>query len=166
MPRGQFVGSEEDYETPVVPVEIMGRGVESRKSKTFFQDMEIATLLGFIRGHAQRLMELFRRAHAKHYTVEVEEEDEDGNIRTVKRPEVLTDNEVRDKYPVVREWERMHNEQVEHFASIGGFSVRAASGFDEETRGGRRRTDSSAGEARERRRRRGAGDVGAEGRWK
>lgn len=162
----------ESLERPQANLEILGRGAGARKSKTFFRDQEIATLLGFIRGHVRRLMELFRRLHARHFTVEIEEEVEqeqpDGTIKKVKVKrvvdEVLTDDQIRDLYPIVAEWERMHQEQVDHYASIGGFSVRAASGMgdDVDSKG---RSESSAGT--DRRAKTGAAKVsGTEPKWR
>ncbi len=150
MPEPQWAEQGLDiFERPNTSIEILGRGEGSRKSKTFIKDQELATLLGFIRGHIRRLFEVFRRLHAKHYTIEVEEEteNEDGTVTKVKKvvPHLLTDDEVRVKYPIVAEWERMHQEQVDHYASIGGFSVNAASGNRDapEESGGKR--ESSAG---------------------
>lgn len=145
-------GAENPFERADKSLEIIGRGAGARKSKTFLKDQELAALLGFIRGHTRRLMEAFRRTHSRHFTTEVEEEIEeeqpDGTVitRKVKHtvPEILTDDQIRDLYPVVMEWERMHQEQVDHYASIGGFSVKAASGMaDEMDKKGR--SDSSAG---------------------
>lgn len=156
------------FERPQTSLEIIGRGADSRKSKTFIKDQELATLLGFIRGHVRRLMESFRRLHARHHTVEVEieEEDDEGKITVRKEilPEFLTDDQIRKKYPIVTEWERMHQEQVDHYASIGGFSVRATSGMSDDPENGKR-GESSAGA--DRRTKTGAAKVGgAESKWR
>lgn len=158
MPQPSWAsGSSDMLERPHTPSEIIGRGPRSRDSKTFIQSIELATLLGFIDGHSKRLAEAFKRLHARKYTIEVVEEDREGNETTKTVPHVLTDAEVRHLYPVVREWEELHLDQVDHYASIGGFSVRAASGLrDEEVKGGR--SESSAGTDRQRS---GAGDLNA-----
>lgn len=128
---------------PNVGVEILGRGSHARKSKTFLKDQEIATLLGFIRGYCRMLSETFRRLHAQHYTTEQSTANPDGTITTRTVPEVLTDAEIQARYPIVAEWERLHQEQVDHYASIAGFSVRAAAGLADPEQ--RKRHDSSAG---------------------
>lgn len=150
MPEPQWVEAGMDvFERPTTSLEILGRGADARKSKTFIKDQELATLLGFIRGHTRRLFETFRRLHARHNVVYLVDEegkpvvDETGEQLT--EPEILTDDQVRDKYPIVREWERMHQEQVDHYASIGGFSVNAASGSREEPDVPTKKGDSSAG---------------------
>ncbi len=166
MPEPQWAESGLDiFDKPTASLEIIGRGEGARKSKTFLKDQEIATLLGFIRGHTVRLMEVFRRSHARHFTVEIEEEDpETGEITTRIVPEILTDAQVRDKYPVVAEWGRLHQEQVDHYASIGGFSVRATSGMLDEPETAKR-SDSSAGA--DRRSKTGASKVGGtEPKWR
>lgn len=137
-------GAENPFERADKSLEILGRGAGARKSKTFIKDQELAALLGFIRGHTRRLMEAFRRTHARHFTVEVEEELSDGTKVKHTVPEVLTDDQLRDLYPVIAEWERMHQEQVDHYASIGGFSVKAASGMPDEM-DKKNRSESSAG---------------------
>lgn len=165
MPEPQWAEAGLDmFEKPNTNLEILGRGAEARKSKTFIKDQELATLLGFIRGHTRRLFETFRSLHARHNTLIVEEEFEDGTKETHEEPEWLTDDQIRDKYPIVREWERMHQEQVDHYASIGGFSVNAASGNrDEPDSGGKK--DSSAGA--DRRTKTGASKVaGTEPKWR
>ncbi len=145
-------------------MEILGRGVGARKSKTFLKDQELAALLGFIRGHTRRLMEAFRRTHARHFTTEVTEELEDGTFVKHIVPEVLTDDQIRDLYPIVTEWERMHQEQVDHYASIGGFSVKAAAGMPDEAEQ-KSRQEGSAGA--DRRSKTGASKVsGTEPKWR
>lgn len=171
MPQPQWAtGGPDLFDKPTTSMEIIGRGDDARKSKTFIKDQELATLLGFIRGHTRRLFEVFRRLHSNHFNIEVEEESEDENgvVTKTKKiiPHVLIDSEIRDLYPVVREWERMHQEQVDHYASIGGFSVNAASGNNREGdpgEGGRK--DSSAGA--DRRSKTGASKVnGTEAKWR
>lgn len=169
MPEPQWAEAGLDiFERPQTSLEIIGRGADSRKSKTFIKDQELATLLGFIRGHTRRLFEAFRRSHARHFNEEVEVEEEDAEWNVTKhieiRPEILTDDQIRDTYPIVREWERMHQEQVDHYASIGGFSVRATSGMSDDP-DGNKRGESSAGA--DRRNKTGASKVnGTEPRWK
>lgn len=167
MPEPQWAEAGMDmFDRPNTSIEILGRGEGSRKSKTFIKDQELATLLGFIRGHTRRLFEVFRRSHARHYNIEVEDEDPDTGVKTIRVvPHVLTDAEIRDKYPIVLEWERMHQEQVDHYASIGGFSVNAASGGRGEGEEPVNRKESSAGA--DRRSKTGAAKVGgAEPKWR
>lgn len=168
MPEPQWASAGLDmFERPNTSIEILGRGEGARKSKTFIKDQELATLLGFIRGHTRRLYEVFKRLHANHFTIEVESEDPETGVKTKKIvPHFLSDEECRTKYPIIAEWERMHQEQVDHYASIGGFSVNAASGNNRgegEEQGNRK--ESSAGA--DRRSKTGATKVGgSEPKWR
>lgn len=144
MPSPDYIGGDYDaFEPPRTPIEILGRGSGSRRSKTYLKSAEVASLLGHIRGHVKRMEETFRRLHAAHYTVKIEREEPDGTITRHEIPEILSAAEIRDRYPIVAEWERLHEEQVEHYASIEGFTVRAVSGLGDEDRTSRK--DSSAG---------------------
>lgn len=165
MPEPHWVESGLDVlDKPNTGLEILGRGAGARKSKTFIKDQELATLLAFIRGHTRRIMEAFRRVHARHNTVTITVEGPNGEQVQERIPEVLTDDEIRAKYPVVMEWERMHQEQVDHYASIGGFSVKAAAGLEEGPEG-KYRGESSAGA--DRRTKVGASKVaGTEPKWR
>lgn len=165
LPEPQWVsGGMDSLEKPSPSLEILGRGEGARKSKTFIKDQELAALLGFIRGHTRRLMEAFRRLHERHFKVVVEEELPDGTKVKREIPEVLNDDQLRTLYPIIAEWERMHQEQVEHYASIGGFSVNAAAGIPDEAEG-KKRSESSAGA--DRRSKTGASKVaGTEPKWR
>lgn len=126
MPEPEWANLEYDpMERPHVGVEIIGRGASTRKSKTFLKDLEIASLLGYIRGYCDLLEEQFRRLH----------EMEFGTRLSVR--------ELREHYPVILEWERLHQEQVDHYASIEGFSVKSVAGQRDEP--SEKRPDSSAG---------------------
>lgn len=138
-------------EAPHTGIEILGRGRMARKSKTFIPSMEVAVHLGRIANHAQFLLELFRKLHARHYTIEVEVKREDGSKATEVRPHILSNEEIRDKYPVVAHWENVHQEAVEHFASIKGFSVIRTTSHGEE-RNRERGPETSAGTDRRERR--------------
>lgn len=128
MPTPEWARPGHDpYESPAVGLEIIGRGEAARRSKTYLKDVEIATLLALIKGHAIRLAEALRRAHLREFG------------------QRLDDDELRVEYPVIGEWERMHQEQVEHYASVEGFSVKQASGARDERE---RRSESSAGSER------------------
>lgn len=142
MPSPDYVGSIDGLEQPHTPTEIIGRGQESRKSKTFLKNAQVANILGRIRGHPRMLLEVLRRLHKHHHTVAVEVE-KDGEVVVEHVPEELTDAEIRDHYPIVRTWELLHQEQVDHYASVDGFTVRAAAGLRED--GGKGQGDSSAG---------------------
>lgn len=138
-------------EAPSVQLDVLGRGAKNRKSKTLLPNIELAMLLGLAREHIQHLFETFRKLHAHHY--EVPELDEDGepvileeNGVQIKKmvPEILTDAQIRQFYPSVAKWESFHQEQVDHYPSVGGFSTKAALGYDEKTKNSERR-ESSAG---------------------
>lgn len=185
MPEPEWANLEYDPTEPAnVGAEILGRGAANRKSKTYFQEVEMAVILGLIRGHYRRLVEAFRRLHARKHTRVVvipqgeqvsgatlmelcrddacpinPSADGDAGVRHLHEPEVLTDAQIHRLYPSTYEWLQMHQEQVDHAASLKGFSVRAASGLDMGD-GGSSRGDSSAGADRARQRQ-ARGDDGA-----
>lgn len=131
---------------PHTPSEIMGRGPQARKSKSFFKSSEESTVLALIDAYPDMLLKLFRELHAKTFTETVVRE-RDGSKVEVVVPEVLTDDELREEYPYIHVWERMHQEQVEHRPSVDGFSIKqAVQGREEERLRGRE--ESSAGSER------------------
>ena len=95
---------------PHTATEIIGRGVDNRKSKTFLKDLETAQVYSEIMGHYRMLVETFRDLHYHHYG------------------KVLKDDEIAEEYDSVRTWRDKHAEHMGHAASIDGFSVRAVSG--------------------------------------
>lgn len=132
MPTPRVEGRAQDIQDPHTPTEILGRGEAQRKSKTFLRDTQIANVLGHISGHPELLARLLRELHAHHYDEVVEIETDDGETERIQRPEVLDDEQLRDQYPVIRMWERLHQEQVAHSASVEGFSVQQAVSSREE----------------------------------
>lgn len=140
-------GAWEAADQPHTPSEIMGRGPGSRKSKSFFQNTEESTILSLIDSYPDLLLEVFRELHAEHYTTMVVREGEDGETREVEVPEVLSDDRLRDEYPVIVAWERMHQDQVDHRPSVDGFSIKSAVGAREEDRR-KPKEESSAGSER------------------
>lgn len=126
VPEPRVEGNARDVQDPHTPTEILGRGEGQRKTKTFLRDTEVANVLGRIGGHAELLARHLRELHAHHYERIVEVETEDGETRMERRPEWLTYEELREEYEVIRMWERMHQEQVAHNASVDGFSVEQA----------------------------------------
>lgn len=146
MPEPEyFEGGWDPEETPDARMEVMGRGPMARKSKTLVPTMDMAARLGVVKAHIRHLYETFRAMHAAHYTVEVpiDPEDESKGFRVV--PEVLEDHEIRAKYNSVAKWEAFHQEQVEHYPSVGGFSTKAAMGYDDGNQRRERKQDTSAG---------------------
>lgn len=137
----------EAMDQPHTPSEIMGRGPASRKSKSFFQNTEESTILSLIDSYPDLLLEVFRNLHAEHYTEMVVQEGPEGEPVEVEVPEVLTDDQLREEYPVIVAWERMHQDQVDHRPSVDGFSVKAAVGAREEDRR-KPKEESSAGSER------------------
>lgn len=131
MPKPRRADNPGALEGPHTPTEILGRGQEARKSKTYLEDSEIAHVLARIGAHSTLLAEILRKLHARHHTVPVEVE-RDGETQIEHEPEILDDDELRQEYPVIAQWERMHQEQVDHFASIEGFSVEKATRAPEE----------------------------------
>lgn len=190
MPEPEWANMEYDpTEPPNVGTEILGRGNRARKSKTYIDNGEAAFILGLIAGHYRRLVEQLRRLHAKKHTrvrfFEAGEKlsgptlmelcrdsacrlnaDDAGAVGTrhVHEPEVLSDQEIHEWYPVTLEWLQNHQEQVDHSASTKGFSIRAASGMDREQGqgGGGSRGDSSAGADRSRQ----GGGNGSDAKWR
>lgn len=138
MPKPYWeTGDYDPSEAPHVGAEILGRGRNARKSKTFIPDLQLASILARIRNYPVILADYFRATHAKHYTITVETKDENGNLVKVTKPHVLTDDELREFYPVLKGWEDAHQESVEHYNSIKGFGVIRA------TQGGQKPTDDS-----------------------
>lgn len=140
-----FEGGWDPEEIPDARLEIMGRGPLSRKSKTLLPNIELAVVLGLVKEHIQHLYETFRAMHAAHYTVEVAVDPDDKTKGTEFIPEVLTNAQIRAKYNSVAKWESFHQEQVEHYPSVGGFSTRAAMGYDDGPQKREKRQDTSAG---------------------
>lgn len=160
MPSPQYIHLDYDPDEQADPrIEIMGRGRSSRKSKTLIPTIELATILGLVREKVTALIEQFRILHAKHYNTKVpvllddgaKKLDEDGNVVWEVVPEILTDDQIRSKYHSVREWEDFHAELVDHFPSVGGFSTKAALGYDEKQvkRERKQQEHSSAGSDRD-----------------
>lgn len=140
-----FEGGWDPEEVPDARLEIMGRGPLARKSKTLLPNIELAVVLGLVKEHIAHLYETFRAMHAAHYTVEVPVDPEDKSKGTNVVPEVLTDAQIRATYNSVAKWESFHQEQVEHYPSVQGFSTKAAMGYDDGPQKRERRQDSSAG---------------------
>lgn len=141
-------GAWEAVDQPHTPSEIMGRGPGARKSKSFFSSGREATLLALIDAYPDMLLKLFREQHARFHTTLVRVELEDGVVEEREVPEVLTDDELREEYPYIAVWERMHQEQVEHRPSIEGFSIQSAVGAREEDRRAKQEESSAGSEKR------------------
>lgn len=146
MPRPVFTDTDDLYLEggPSTPQNILGTDKDSRKSKTFLQDREESAILSKIRRHTKMLTELFRRLHARSHDRPVYEENDDGELVQVgTEPEVLEDAEIWDRYPVTLEWYSGHGEVVGHNVSIGGYSIRAASGLPDDD--GKKRKNAPSG---------------------
>jgi len=145
MPQPNFLDMDWDpEESPDPRMELMGRGAKARKSKTLLPNIELAVILGLTKEHIQHLFELFRKLHAANFSRLVEVEDDDGTKSFKEVPHILTDQEIREIYPSVKKWESFHQEQVEHYPSVGGFSTKAAFSYDQEAPR-KERKESSAG---------------------
>lgn len=145
MPEPDYVSG--DYDPDAAPdprMEIMGRGIGNRKSKTLLPNIELAVILGLVKEHIENLRQNFRAMHAAHFKVEVDVDPEDKSKGTHFVPEILSDQQIREKYNAVAKWEAFHQEQVDHYPSVGGFSTKAAMGYDEKQER-KARQDSSAG---------------------
>lgn len=159
-----------------VPLEAMGRGTKARKSKSLMPQIELAVVLGLVPVHFRALVELFKKLHAHwHEVQEVDEEgelvwkmkpklgadgellgmvpelDEDGDLVPCMVPEVLSDSQVLDLYEGARMWADFHQEQVEHYPSVGGFSTKAALNYDDSPNK-QKRKESSASDTQNRQR--------------
>lgn len=145
MPTPDFMDLGYDpEELPDPRMEIIGRGAINRKSKTLLPNIELAVLLGLTKEHIMHLTELFRSLHAAHYEVIIEETQDDGSKVQKVVPHVLTNSEIRERYSVIRKWEAFHQEQVDHYPSVGGFSTKAAFSM-EDVKDRRDRKETSAG---------------------
>lgn len=128
---------------------IIGSGPDSRKSKTFIPNIRLAAQLDFIKAHYHGILQDLRECHQKWFTKEVViGKEDDGTPITAVVPEVLSDAEICARYSGAETWRRVHQEAVEHFASIEGFSVDRTTGSRErrrdEEREERRETSSGA----------------------
>lgn len=145
MPEPEYWDGEYDPdELPDPRMEIMGRGAANRKSKTLLPSIELAVTLGLVKEHLQTLLELFRDMHSRHYEIEQITEHPDGSVTKALVPEVLTDAQIFERYPSTRMWRTFHQEQVDHYPSVGGFSTKAAMGYEDEPKR-REQKESSAG---------------------
>lgn len=131
MPTPRTAEDPTALEDPHTATEIIGRGEGTRQSKTYLEDNELANILGKIGAYPEVLLRLFRQLHAKHNTELVEVERDDETV-IEHQSEVLSDDELREEYPIIQKWERMHREQVAHFASVEGFSVKQATAAPED----------------------------------
>lgn len=138
-------GGWDPEEIPDARLEIMGRGPLTRKSKTLLPNIELAVVLGLVKEHITHLYETFRAMHSAHNTVERWIDPDDHSKGAELVPEVLTNEEIRAKYNAVAKWESFHQEQVEHYPSVGGFSTKAAMGYDDGPNRKERKQESSAG---------------------
>lgn len=127
-------------------MEIVGRGRKSRATKTNIPDVEAATILQRIGNVAPDLADLLRDLHAAHYTRTVSVKDPDTGVVTInEEPELLTYEELREKYDSIRMWEEGHQGQVDHLVSVKGFSVIRATGGQVDPPKAEKAQDSSAG---------------------
>ena len=136
-------------ELPNAQLEVMGRGAAARKSKTLLPNIELGMTLGLVRKHRRMLLELFKALHAEHFTVPVL--DDEGKPTGKRVPEELTDEQVMQLYPAVKDWDDFHQEQVEHYISVGGFSTKAAMGYEEAPKRSKREHSSAGAEQRQQR---------------
>lgn len=104
---------------------MLGVGPRSRRSKTFIDSSEEATALSFIETTSQFYEDLMRSLHAHHHeslqAVGVNEKTDEPILKML--PEVLEKKESHKRYPALRVWDNVHQEVVEHFASVDGFMV-------------------------------------------
>lgn len=148
MPRPDWMPGEYDpASTTDTGLEVVGRGRKSRATKTNIPDVEMATILQRIGNVAGDLADTLRDLHAHHYTRTVEVKDDDGKVSYKVEPEVLSYEELRERYDSIRMWEEGHQAQVEHLVSVKGFSVIRATGGGAEggAKGEKERPESSAG---------------------
>lgn len=134
-------------ETPSTHLEVVGRGRKSRPTKTNIPDVEAATILQRIGNVAPDLADILRDLHAKHYTRTITIKDPDTGVVTVNtEPEILSYEELRERYDSIRMWEQGHQGQVDHLVSVKGFSIiRATGGNQEAPKDKGERQESSAG---------------------
>lgn len=159
MPRADDAARMEydPSESPSIQLEAMGRGPLARKSKSLMPSIELASVLGMVKMHKEGLTDLLKTLHARsHQVQEVDEDgdpvwvmvpklddegnlinmvpklDEDGNLVPSLVPEVLSDAEVLKRYDGAELWQDFHQEQVEHYPSVGGFSTKAALGYEDQ----------------------------------
>lgn len=86
---------------------IIGTEEAKRSTKTFISSERSGIVLGLIENHARGVIRTLQKLHENRYQ------------------EKLTALEVVDRYPGAKRWVELHQELLEHFASIEGFSVQA-----------------------------------------
>lgn len=145
MPRPEYLPAEfNPFDAPDTRLEVLGKGRKSRGSKTNIPDVDGATILQRIGCMATDLAEILRKLHAHHYTRTVKKKRDDGTEVEVQEPEILTYEELRDRYSCIKAWEEGHRNQLDNLVSVKGFSITATMGRDEAPRLSRKE-ESSAG---------------------
>lgn len=127
MPVGYRAGG---IVTGTLGEQILSRGDTKRSTKTNIKSHELAVVLGMVRERAQFYYKFLAPIH----------EHETG--------EELTYDEAKKLYPVIQEWEDVHQELVEHFVSVDGMSIRAVTQtYAEEVRGKAVEKEESSGKS-------------------
>lgn len=144
MPQAEYVGG--DYmDIPEKAMEIIGVGVDQRKSKTFLTDAQMAFILSSIRARRRAVIDALRQAHANWYERPVYQENDDGDDVVVGwEDDWLTDEAVIEKYRSAKAWNDIHQEFVEHMGSHKGFTINAVTGHELDNGKKRREPESSS----------------------
>lgn len=139
MPTPRYMENSNDPTLPErINSEIIGTGEHNRKAHTYLKDDPVKNLIANIGALAAYYTDLLRDLHAREHTIKVTLKDENGEPvkdpetgkpLTKDIPEVLTDQEIIQRYRGVRAWHEFHREHVAHAASLAGFSVNRVTGY-------------------------------------
>lgn len=86
---------------------IIGSKEDGRSTKTFFSSERGALLLSLVGNHARGLIKRVMLLHQ------------------LKTGVLLTEEQVKEKYPGCKKWSEVHQMILEHYASVEGFAVQA-----------------------------------------
>lgn len=105
---------------------IIGSQEDKRSTKTFITSERTAIMLSLIENHARGLIRTVQR------------------LRERETGEKLTAVGIVDQYPGCKRWVELHQQLVEHFASLEGFSVQAIVSMEKARWQAQQRPESSA----------------------
>lgn len=141
MPRAYY-DSLDDVDVGQKAMEIIGRGPEARKSKTYMSDEYMAFICTKIRAKRRMWLDALRVAHANWHTRPIITEDENGDqFEDGEEPEVLEDEEIIAQYKTPRFYDNLLQEFVELMTSYQGLSIKATTSYEDEKQS--RRSESS-----------------------
>ena len=174
MPEPRWARADYDpFSPPDTRLEVVGRGKDTRTTKTNIPDVVGATILQRIGNVSYDLADIQKQLHYDYgqYLIDsaargdltLEEQDEfadyvdvvtiehdDGTKSTETRPQALDYEQLAQRYEAIRMWESGHQRQIENLVSVKGFSIIRTTGGDDPPRreAGREPASSAGGDQR------------------